>query len=99
MPQSISNKIAANLELTKDGKSQIGSRFQGKQGTGKELKGVRKSEIITNRVKNNSQWQARNGVDFAEVFYKNQPQCPKTRDGNIICIMYFTRGFCDKTCT
>jgi hypothetical protein len=55
MPQSISNKIAANLELTKDGKSQIGSRFQGKQGTGKELKGVRKSEIITNRVKNNSQ--------------------------------------------
>jgi hypothetical protein len=38
------------------------------------------------------------GEEFAKVFYKNQKQCPKTSDGKQICMKYFIRGFCDKSC-
>jgi hypothetical protein len=44
-------------------------------------------------------WHVKQGEDFAKVFYKNQKLCPKTHDGKTICMKYFLRGFCDKSCT
>jgi hypothetical protein len=98
IPKSLIEKVNTQSESLKDGKSFGGSKHQNKQGNGSEQKGGEKSEIITDSDKSHSQWRAKNGEDFAKVFYKNQHQCPKTKDGKIICMKLFIRGFCDKSC-
>jgi hypothetical protein len=58
------------------------------QGSGGDHKNSGKSEIITDNDKNHIQWRAKNGKDFAKVFYKNMKQCPKTHDGKMICMNF-----------
>ncbi len=98
IPKYISDKIAAIHDGSRDGKFQGGGKFQGKYGYGQDPhKG--KQEIITDNDKNHATWHVKWGEDFAKVFYKNQKLCPKTHDGKTICMKYFLRGFCDKSCT
>jgi hypothetical protein len=98
LPKALSDKAHSNHEGHRDGKSQGGNKYQGKQGHGNEsTKG--KPEIISDNDKHHTSWRIKQGEDFTKVFYKNQRQCPKTHDGKPICIKFFIRGFCDKSCT
>jgi hypothetical protein len=97
IPKSLLDKGNAAQEGTRDGKFNPGGRLQGRQGNGHDLhKG--KPDLITDNDKNHSNWRVKQGEDFAKAFYKNQCQCPKTHDGKSICMNFFIRGFCDKSC-
>jgi hypothetical protein len=99
LPKSISDKVLALLEPTKDkdGKFQGGGRPFGKHAQGIDVN--KNKDIITDPDKNHAHWRLREGENFAKVFYKNQRQCPKTQDGKQICMKFFLRGICDKSCT
>jgi len=99
IPKSISNKILNTQDILKDGKVQGGGKFQGKQDQGNNIKGNGKLVIVSDNDKNHSSWRAKSGKDFTKVFYKNQRQCPRTHDGKPICMKFFIRGFCDKSCS
>jgi hypothetical protein len=44
-------------------------------------------------------WRLQEGENFSKVFYKKQKECPKTGDGKLICMKFFVRGLCDKSCS
>jgi hypothetical protein len=99
LPKSISDKVLATLETPKDrdGKHPGGGKPLGRLGQGNDFNKNR--DIITDSDKNHAHWKLREGENFAKVFYKNQRQCPKTQDGKQICMKFFLRGICDKSCT
>jgi hypothetical protein len=48
--------------------------------------------------KNHFRWRVRENENFHSIFYSNQKKCPKTKEGKFICMNFFLRGFCDKSC-
>jgi hypothetical protein len=95
--QQIPKLLSDKIENLRDGKPHGGKNL-GKQGSNQDSnKG--KQEIIYDNDKNHANWHVKQGEDFSKVFYKNQRQCPKTLDGKPICMKFFIRGFCDKSCT
>jgi hypothetical protein len=97
IPKSLSDKVTTTQDGTRDGKFYAGGKLQGKQGNGPDPnKG--KADMITDNNKNHANWKVKQGEDFAKVFYRHQRQCPKTHDGKSICMKFFIRGFCDKSC-
>jgi hypothetical protein len=99
LPKSISDKVQANLDSLKEkeGKFQGGYKQQGKLGNSLETN--KHKEIVTDNDKNHSHLRLHDGENFAKVFYKNQRQCPRTQDNKQICMKFFLRGICDKSCT
>jgi hypothetical protein len=55
-------------------------------------------DIITNPDKSHLRWRIREGENFAQIFHANQKKCPKTTDGKTICMKFFLRGLCDRSC-
>jgi hypothetical protein len=97
IPKLLSDKVLATQEGLKDRTNGF-IKPGGKQANGQDLiKG--KPEIITDTDKNHKIWHVKHGEDFTKIFYKNQKQCPKTNDGKTICMKFFIRGFCDKSCS
>jgi hypothetical protein len=92
LPKMLSDKV----EGIRDGKSL--NKNIGKQNSGQDTN-KNKQEIISDTDKNHASWRVKQGQDFLKVFYKNQRQCPKTHDGKPICMKFFIRGFCDKSCS
>jgi hypothetical protein len=103
IPKSISIKIDNHLEkiTDKDDKDKNGKR-NGKtngNGNGNNQDDKKNQEVLYNSDKLNSQWRFQEGENFSKVFYNKQKECPKTSDGKLICMNFFVRGLCDKTCT
>ncbi len=58
-----------------------------------------KDNLRKQRIQDNhQQWHLKDGESFADLFYPHQDKCPKTQDGSFICMKFFLRGFCDKSC-
>jgi len=77
----------------------------GSENNGKKIPKKRdKIEIDNDNKKkqriedNHKQWHVRPNENFSELFWKNTFHCPKTKNGNIICMKFFVKGFCTKTC-
>jgi hypothetical protein len=98
IPKILNDKVNSIQEGSRNGKPEGNNKFNGKQGFLQDS-GKGKSEIITDSDKNHATWHVKQGEDFTKTFYKNQRQCPKTQDGKPICMKFFIRGFCDKSCT
>ena len=97
--QNLLKSIADKVQnLPDNNKNNGGSGKNGKFNNGESLKNKDK-EMVTNSNKNQSHWKIKESENFSKVFYKNQKQCPKTSDGQYICMKYFLQGFCDKLCT
>jgi hypothetical protein len=47
---------------------------------------------------NHKHWHLKPNENFSELFWKNASKCPKTKNGSIICMKYFIKGFCNKGC-
>jgi hypothetical protein len=43
-------------------------------------------------------WHIKDGENFSKLFYSNSKKCPKTSNGKLICMRYFLREICDKSC-
>jgi hypothetical protein len=96
LPKSIQDKIALTEENTptpKDRDYKKGGKYKRFQD---DLKDSSKKQHITD---DHSQWHLKDGENFKELFYQNTDKCPKTSDGSFICMRFFLRGFCDKSCT
>jgi hypothetical protein len=97
LPKSINDKILLQLENYKEGKVNGGSKHQGKKfSSGNQ---DQNKEIIYDNDKNHSHWRLKENEKFAKVFYKNQKECPKDSDGKHICMKFFLRGICNKSCS
>jgi hypothetical protein len=55
-------------------------------------------EIVVDNDKSHLRWRVKDGENYSLLFYRNQKKCPKTKDGQAICMKLFLRGFCDKSC-
>jgi hypothetical protein len=99
LPKAIHDKVLASLEPSKDKDktNQGGGKQQGRWSNRSDA--TKTKDIVTDSDKNHSHWRLRDGENFAKVFYKNQRQCPRTSDNKQICMKYFLRGICDKSCT
>jgi hypothetical protein len=49
----------------------------------------------TSRIHNGASKKEKN---FSKVFYVKQKECPRTADGELICMKFLVRGLCDKSC-
>jgi hypothetical protein len=95
LPRSISDKVLAQINSTRDGtqdvKGKNGKRFPGQDKQDKQ-------DLIYDNDKSRQGWRAKENENFAKVFYKHQNECPKTADGKLICMKFFLRGICTKYC-
>jgi hypothetical protein len=98
IPKILTGKVNSIQEGSRNGKFEGNNKFNGKQGNIQDS-GKGESEIIIDSDKNHAAWHIKQGEDFTKTFYKNQRQCPKTQGGKPICMKFFIRGFCDKSCT
>jgi hypothetical protein len=96
IPKCIAEKVPDPNESLKQGGG------GGGQGRGKDPK-IRKisikKDLITDDDKNHKKWRVKPGENFTKVFYFNQKKCPKNKDGKLLCMKFFLRGFCDASCT
>lgn len=95
LPKSINDKVLSQQE-NKDGKFNGGGKHNGKKVPGGEFD--KNKDIIHDTDKNHSHWRLKENENFAQTFYKNQKECPRTSDGKQICMKFFLRGLCTKSC-
>jgi len=99
----ISNFLEGNKEKDKDGKDGKNGKFQGRNGHDATNKhqggdGRGKQEVVYNSDKSHPLWRLRDGENFTKVFYSRGRECPKTKDGKIMCMKFLIRGLCDASC-
>jgi hypothetical protein len=56
-------------------------------------------DIVMNHDPAHLRWRIKDGENFSKTFYSNGKKCPKTEDGKMICMRFFVRGICEKSCT
>ncbi len=44
-------------------------------------------------------WHVKPNENFSDLFWKNSSKCPKTKNGSTICMKFFLKGFCNKSCS
>jgi len=101
IPKSISDKMNNHLEkfADKDDKGKNGKLKGGSNNNGNNQDGKKNQEVLYNSDKSNNHWRLQEGENFSKVFYNKQKECPKTADGKLICMKFFVRGLCDKSCS
>jgi hypothetical protein len=101
IPKSISDKIDNHLEkfADNDDKGKNSKQNGGGNGSGNNHDGKKNQDLLYNSDKSNPPWRLQEGENFSKVFYKKQKECPKTGDGKLICMKFFVRGLCDKSCS
>jgi hypothetical protein len=98
LPKSINDKITPPFD-PKDTKQGGGNGKQGwKQNQGNDGNKDKK-ETVVDQEKSHLHWRVRDNENFHSIFYSNQKKCPRTKEGKYICMKFFLRGFCEKSCT
>ncbi len=83
-----------NFKTPGPGGANGGKNGKGRKSDDKDGNKNKKSRITDDH----STWHIQEGDDFSSLFYANKNQCPMTEDGTLICMKFFIRGFCDKSC-
>jgi hypothetical protein len=94
LPKSIADRFIDNEDIKDKNKN---GRQGPKYNPHQEKQGGK--DIVTDPDKSHLRWRVQDGENYTTIFYKNQKKCPKTHDGKPICMKFFLRGFCDKSCT
>jgi len=106
LPKPIIGKISNYLESSKekDGYGKNGKNGKNGHGNGHKNQGgegnIRqdKQDVVYNQDKSHPYWKLRDGENFTKVFYNRGKECPKTKDGKIMCMKFLIRGLCDASC-
>jgi hypothetical protein len=99
LPKSIQDKVSLLLSANKDDKDKgnglgrNGRRFPGATQDQKD-----KQDLVYDNDKNHQHWRLKENENFSKVFYSHQKDCPKTSEGKSICMKFFLRGVCTKSC-
>ena len=105
IPKAISDKIASHLEKISDkddknnGKNGKfnGGRNEYQNGGNRDGKN-KDQDVIHNQDKSNPHWRLQDSENFSKFCYHKQKECPKMSVGKLICMKFFLRGLCDKSC-
>jgi len=102
IPKAITDKISSHLEKISDkddkNNGKNGKLNGGRNGNGGNHNKNKDQEVIYNQDKANPHWRLQEGENFSKIFYHKQKECPKTSEGKLICMKFFLRGLCDKSC-
>jgi hypothetical protein len=94
LPKNLLDKLQPEQKPEDDGaKYPKNKKFKGDKD--KDNNNFKKNRITDNHT----QWHLKETENFAEIFYANKSKCPRTKDGILICMKFFIRGFCDRNCT
>jgi hypothetical protein len=94
LPKSIIDKLSSH-DLNRDGKIKGG----GGKSAGKSEQGDSdKQDLVYDNDKKHVSWCLKDNENFMTMFYKNQKDCPKTFEGRHLCMKFFIRGLCTKSC-
>ncbi len=93
IPKSISDRIIEPKEEPRIPGKVLGPKFG--QNKDKNLN----KDILIDNDKSHLRWRIKEGKNYSNLFYRNQKKCPKTKDGQSICMKLFLHGFFDKSCT
>jgi hypothetical protein len=99
IPKAISDKITSHHDDKNNGKN--GKFNGGRNGyqNGENRDGKNKDQdVIHNQDKSNPHWRLQDSENFSKFRYHKQKECPKTSEGKLICMKFFLRGLCDKSC-
>jgi len=107
LPKPIIDKISNHLEniKEKDGNGKNGKNGKNGYNNGHKNQGgdgkfkQDKHDVVYNQDKSHPHWRLRDGENFTKVFYNRGKECPKTKDGKIICMKFLIRGLCDASCS
>jgi hypothetical protein len=106
LPKPIIDKITNYLENSreKDNNGKNGRIGKNGIGNGHKIQGGEskfkqdKQEVVYNQDKSHPHWRLCDGENFTKVFYNRGKECPKNKDGKIICMKFLIRGLCDASC-
>lgn len=99
LPKSISEKVLLIINMSKDDKDKgngLGKNDKWFPGANQDNKD--KQNVIYNNDKNHQHWKVKENENFSKTFYSQQKDCNKTSDGKMICLNFFLRGVCVKSC-
>jgi hypothetical protein len=96
VPKYIMDKVQNPNENAKQGG---GGNGLGGGRDQRDKKNLDKKNLINNDDARHKKWRVKPGENFTKVFYFNQKKFPKTKEGKLICMKFFRRGFCDASCT
>jgi hypothetical protein len=95
LPRVLLNKFLPDSSDIPSGSENNGKRILKKRDKIEIDKDNKKKQRIKD---NDEQWHIKPNEIFSELFWKNTSHCPKTKNENIICMKFFIKGFCTKTC-
>jgi hypothetical protein len=96
IPKSVQDKVLESNEqkLPKKDKKHLQ-----KQGFNGPKQPPKNNDVIVHKDKSHLRWTLRDSENFTTTFYASQRKCPKTSDGQSICIKFFIHSICDASCT
>jgi len=97
LPKTIWDKVLAQLTPPKDDKDK--GKFNGKKFPGRFQGKEDEQDLIDDNDKSHQHWKLKENENFSRAFYRNQKECPKTVDGRLVCMKFFLRGVCTKSCS
>jgi len=108
LPKTIIDKISNYLESNreKDNKDGKNGKNMGRNGQGNAYRNSNadgrgkhdNQDVVYNQDKSHPHWRLRDGENFTKVFYNRGKECPKTKDGKVICMKFLIWGLCDASC-
>jgi len=100
LPKTISDKVLAQLTPPKDDKDKGNGqgKFNGKKFPGGFQVKEDKQDLIYDNDKSHQHWKLKENENFSRTFNRTQKECPKTVDGRLVCMKFFLRGVCAKSC-
>jgi hypothetical protein len=98
LPKQLADKVSNLLNPVKEEKNSNGQGKNGKKFPGSNQDNKDKQDLIYDNDKSHSQWKLKDNENFSKVFYAQQKECPKSAKGRLICMKFFIRGVCVKSC-
>jgi hypothetical protein len=95
IPKTLSDKFHSNDEDNKSTKSNDLKSNKTKREKELEKEKFKKQHVDETLHK---QWHLKQNENYSDLFWKNTDKCPKTKNGTLICMKYFIKGHCTKSC-
>jgi hypothetical protein len=93
LPRMFLDKFNPESSESTGGKDANGKKLGKKRDKqdGDKDKDLKKKQQIEDHHKH---WHMKSNENFSELFWKKNSHCPKAKNGNIICMKFFLKGFC-----
>ncbi len=99
LPKLISDKVLVLINANKDEKEKgSGLGENSKQFPGANQDNKDKQVLIYDNDNSHQHWKVKESENFSKTFYSQLKECPKISNVKMICMKFFLRGVCVKSC-